>query len=293
MKKRVLVLGSEGMVGHVVTLKLSALKDRFEVFNINRSGQFIRPSVQMEVTDFEKLKAYYYTISPDVIINCIGLLNQTAENNPDQAVLINSYLPHFLERITKDTTAKVIHISTDCVFSGAKGGYTESDFKDGKGFYAQSKALGEINNSKDLTLRTSLIGPELKTDGVGLFNWFAAQRGTIPGYHEVYWTGVTSIEMAKAIIEAINQNITGLYQLVNNDKVSKLELLRLFRKVFDHSPVSNIEPEHKVKHDKSLINTRYNFDYKVPSYDIMIAEMKEWMMNNRHLYPHYDSLIKE
>jgi dTDP-4-dehydrorhamnose reductase len=180
----------------------------------------------------------------------------------------------------------LIHISTDCVFSGREGGYVEDSFKNGIGFYAQSKALGEVINEKDLTFRTSIIGPELKKDGIGLFHWFMNQENVMSGYKRAFWTGVTTIELAKAINESIQQELTGLYHLVNNSKICKYDLLSEFNKVFKKEGlVIKAYSEYKV--DKSLINTRNDFDYEIPSYNTMIKEMKQWMIKYKALYPHY------
>lgn len=151
---------------------------------------------------------------PDVIINCIGALIKESEEHPDRAVFINSFFPHYLARLGNELNFKLIHLSTDCVFSGEKGDYSETDFKDGKDFYAQTKALGEIINGDHLTFRTSFIGPEMKERGTGLFHWFMTQNGKVYGYSRVYWTGITTLELAKAIDRAIEKNLKSLYHLV-------------------------------------------------------------------------------
>ena len=122
-------------------------------------------------------------------------------------------------------------------FSGKEGSYTEDSFKNGIGFYAQSKALGEVINTKDLTFRTSIIGPELKQNGIGLFHWFMNQSGDVSGYKEAFWSGVTTIELAKAIDQAIDQKLTGLYHLVNNNKISKYDLLDYINTVFRNDKI--------------------------------------------------------
>jgi len=154
MRKKIIVLGANGMAGHVIFCGLKEEEKKYEVFSIARSYSKVNPTIILDVTDFKGLALAINQIQPDVIINCVGVLNKSAEENPDLAILLNSYLPHFLESITKNTTSKVIHISTDCVFSGDEGSYTEVSVKNGTGFYAQSKALGEIINQKDLTFRT-------------------------------------------------------------------------------------------------------------------------------------------
>jgi len=117
-----------------------------------------------------------------------------------------------------DTAVKIIQISTDCVFSGKDGGYKEDSFRDGDTIYARTKALGEINNNKDLTIRTSIIGPDINEDGIGLFHWFMKQSGTIYGFRNAYWTGVTTIELAKGIEKFIEYNVTGIYHFVPTEK---------------------------------------------------------------------------
>lgn len=286
MAKSIIVLGANGMAGHVITTGLREDINNYNVISVARSTSEIKPTIILDVSDFVGLKSLIDTIAPDVIINCIGLLNETAEANPDQAILINSYLPHFLESTTKNSITKVIHISTDCVFSGDEGAYIESSFTNGRGYYAKSKALGELNNSKDLTFRTSIIGPELNHNGIGLFHWFANQISEIKGYTNAYWTGVTTIELLNAIKVAINNDLVGLYHLVNTEKISKFNLISQFNEVFDKG--LTIKPDDGYSVDKSLINTRSDFEFRVKDYKEMIHEMKKWMNDHKELYPQYN-----
>ncbi len=288
MSKKIVVLGANGMAGHIITSGLHRDTD-YEVVSVARSKSVINPSVLMDISDFTSLKKLIKNTQANVIINCIGLLNKTAEDYPDQAILINSYLPHFLESETKDTKTKIIHISTDCVFSGEEGNYNEKSFKNGKGFYAQSKALGELENTKDLTFRTSIIGPELNTNGIGLFHWFTKQQGTVNGYTNAFWTGVTTIELLNAIKIAICENLSGLYHLVNEEKISKYNLVNIFNTVFNKK--LEVQPYDAYRVDKSLINTRKDFTYKVKSYEEMILEMRTWIESNKDLYAHYHKII--
>lgn len=288
MSKKIVVLGANGMAGHIITTGLQR-DTGYEVISVARSKSVINPSVLMDVSDFTSLKNLIKNTQADVIVNCIGLLNKNAEDNPDQAILINSYLPHFLESETKGTNTKIIHISTDCVFSGEEGNYNEKSFKNGKGFYAQSKALGELENTKDLTLRTSIIGPELNTNGIGLFHWFSKQEGTVNGYTNAFWTGVTTIELLNAIKIAIDENLSGLYHLVNEEKISKYDLVNIFNTVFNKN--LKVQPYDVYRVDKSLINTRKDFTFKVKSYEEMILGMKTWIESNKELYAHYQNII--
>ena len=237
------------------------------------------------MTDEKKLCAYIERINPDYIVNCIGVLISGSNNNIANAILINSYLPHLLVRVASKINSTLIHISTDCVFSGKKGGYVESNYKDGQGVYAQTKILGEILDSKNLTLRTSIVGPEIRENGEGLFHWFMSQEGSVSGFTKAIWSGVTTIELAKAIKWSIDNHITGLYHVTNNSSISKYELLQLFQK-YTKKDIS-IKPLDGENIDKSFIDTRTLLDYKIPSYDQMISDMVSLIANNRNLYSQY------
>jgi dTDP-4-dehydrorhamnose reductase len=208
-----------------------------------------------------------------------------SKNDVPTAIMLNSYLPHFLSNLGNRLEYKLIHISTDCVFSGKDGQYTEESFRDGDDNYARSKALGEVINDKDLTIRTSIIGPELKTDGTGLLDWFFKQNGIINGYTKAYWSGVTTLELAKATAVFLKQDITGLYQLCPQDKISKYELLKLFAKVWAKD--LEVLPFDNYTVDKSLVCTRSDFNYPTPEFEKMLLETKEWMEIHPTNYPHY------
>ena len=284
--KKVLVIGCKGMAGHVIKIYLESL-GTYDVWGLARNIRSENRLINLDVYNTKELDDILNNENFEVVINCIGLLNNTAENNPELAVWFNSYFPQLLASFGEKYNFKLIHISTDCVFSGKEGDYNEDSFKNGIGFYAQSKALGEVVNSRDLTFRTSIIGPELKPNGIGLFHWFMNQIGVISGFTEVFWTGVTTIELAKAINEAIIQKLTGLYQLTNNTKICKYDLVREFNLVFKNNEVK-ITPNSDYKIDKSLINSRKDFNYNIPIYSTMIEEMKKWMLSNSKLYGHYN-----
>jgi dTDP-4-dehydrorhamnose reductase len=284
--KKVVVIGCKGMAGHVVKEYLTNTK-KYDVWGIARGITSENNLINLDVSDTKKLEEIIKKHSFDVVINCIGLLNKTAEDNPEMAVWFNSYFPQLLASYGKIHQFKLIHISTDCVFSGKEGGYTENSFKNGIGFYAQSKALGEVINTKDLTFRTSIIGPELKQSGIGLFHWFMNQKDEIFGFTEAFWSGVTTIELAKGIHEAIQQDLIGLYQFVNNNKISKYDLVKEFNSIFKEDKIK-ITPKSDYKVDKSLISTRKDFEYTIPSFKGMIEEMKKWMIAHNEFYTHYD-----
>jgi len=281
---KVLILGGTGMAGHIISIYFK--EAGHDVTAFSRSKVDYCKNINGDITDFESLKNIINEGQYDAIINAIGILNQDAEDHKSSAVLLNSYLPHFLSDMTKEMKTRIIHMSTDCVFSGKTGGYSESSLRDGEIFYDRSKALGELENSKDLTFRNSIIGPDMSERGIGLFNWFMKQEGQINGFTKAIWTGVTTLTLAKAMEQALKENLTGLYNLVNNETVSKYELLKLFNKCMKDEQIE-ILPSDKLSLDKSLINNRTDFSFKVPSYEAMVAEMKEWIDNHRYLYPHY------
>jgi dTDP-4-dehydrorhamnose reductase len=287
MKKKVIIIGSNGMAGHLISDYLT-LNSIFEIKRVARDSSNKKTDYQIDVSDLNAIDELISNSKPDYVINAIGVLNADAENNPDRAVLLNSYFPHFLAKICDKYESRLFHISTDCVFNGKKGSYLENDFKDGIGFYAQSKALGEVNYHNHITIRTSIIGPDIKRNGIGLLNWILSQNGDINGYSEAFWGGVTTLELAKAIEFFILQNIDGvnIYHLTNSEKISKFDLLRIINKVFNLK--LNIKSSSEYKVNKSLINSNKLIDYKVPSYQIMIDEMYKWILNNKESYPQYN-----
>jgi dTDP-4-dehydrorhamnose reductase len=273
---KLLILGGKGMAGHVMTAYFKQ-NPQFEVFCTSRDIND-KQSIFLDVTDFKKLEEIIESINPDITINCVGLLNDHASNNPLLAFQVNSLLPHQLSKLMERHRGKLIQISTDCVFSGKKGDYMEDDFPDGTTVYAQSKQLGEINNDKHLTIRTSIIGPELKEDGIGLFLWFMKQSGEIKGYKKVLWNGVTTLELAKATEEMIKHNVTGLFHLGSESKISKYSLLTLIQEIFEKNDVK-ILPDEAIELDRTIKRTRTDFQYPIPTYQKMLTDLKEWMAN--------------
>jgi dTDP-4-dehydrorhamnose reductase len=263
---KVLILGGKGMAGHMMASYFMQ-KQKYDVFYTSRdsNGKKVEEIIEM--------------LKPDFVINCIGLLNEQASEDPLISLQVNSLLPHQLVKLTERHKGKLIHISTDCVFSGKKGDYTENDFPDGTSSYAQTKRWGEIISNNHLTIRTSIIGPELKEDGIGLFLWFMKQSGEIKGYEKVLWNGVTTLELAKATEEMIKHNITGLYHLGSDTKISKYALLKLIQKVFGKNDVKII-PDDTIVLDRTIKNTRTDFKYPIPAYEEMLVALRDWMRNH-------------
>lgn len=278
--KKIVVLGVLGMAGHIMAEYLDSLGD-YEVLGIARSdGNYV--TKQLDVLDFAAVESYLHDVKPDVVVNCIGMLVQQSKNDISTAISINSYLPHFLSELGNKLNYKLIHISTDCVFSGKDGQYKEEAFKDGDDNYARTKALGEVINDKDLTIRTSIIGPELKANGTGLLDWFFKQSEEIKGYTQAYWSGVTTLELAKATDQLIKQNITGLFQLCPVQKISKYDLLGLFARIWRKE--ITITPFDNYTVDKSLVCTRQDFAYNNIDYEPMLNELKQWIENHPAYY---------
>lgn len=273
----ILVLGDDGMLGHVVKLYFKE-KDHDVKGTSLTAGSDYQFDVMKNINDLEKFVADF---KPAVIINCIGILNKVAEDNKPLAVMANSYLPHYADEICRKNGVKFIHVSTDCVFDGKKGKYNEDGFKDATSFYGQSKALGEVDNDSSLTLRTSIVGPDKNENGIGLFQWFMNQQGETNGFDKVIWTGVTTIEFAKCMEKAIQNNLTGLRHTVNNQEIDKCSLLNLFKKHFNKN--IKITPKSDYVSNKSLVRTT-DFDFGIPSYDQMVKEMSEWVTKHENLY---------
>lgn len=277
--KKVLVIGSTGMLGHVV--KKYLIDKKYDVYETtrNQTNKYYFDALE----NIKKIEEIIDSIKPDFVVNCIGILNKKAEDYPSQAILVNSYFPHYLDEMSEKYNYKLIHISTDCVFSGHDGGsYKEDSPKTATTVYGTSKALGEINNNRSLTLRTSIIGPDTNPNGIGLFEWFMKQKDEVHGFRKAFWSGVTTIELAKQIEIAMNSNLTGLYHITNGQKISKYDLLTIIKDVFNKD--IKIIPDDNYDCDKSLVVTREDYKFNIPSYHQMIVEMKEWIENNKDIY---------
>ncbi len=285
MKKKILILGSTGMLGHQVVNYFLNFKE-YEVIDISFRNKFREETIILDVTNRDLLIKTVTKINPDFIINCIGILVNSANSNVANAIYINAFLPHILKDIAKNINAKLVHISTDCVFSGSKGEYVETDKRDGKDTYAKTKILGEVIDDTNVTLRTSIIGQELKSNGEGLFHWFMNQSGTINGFTKAIWSGVTTLELAKAIKWAIENDITGLYHVTNNQSINKYDLLNLFKK-YTKKDIEIIAVDGK-KVDKSFVDTRAEINYVIPDYDLMVKEMIALIKFNREFYLQYE-----
>ncbi len=275
-----MLFGATGMAGHIAYYYLSSTR-RYEIQDVVYRTPLTENSIIVNVTDKDVVAAVVRQAKPDIILNCVGVLIRGAQEHPDNAVYINAYFPHQLKTLADEIGARLIHISTDCVFSGKKGMYTEDDFRDADDIYGRSKALGEIINDKDLTLRTSIIGPELKKKGEGLFNWFMQQSDKVLGYKTAIWGGVTTLELAKIIDYGIQNDLRGLIHLSNGEGINKYDLLCLFREIWGKE--IEIEAVNKNGVDKSIKRSN-KLNFEIPSYRQMLEDLKEWMDCHSDLY---------
>jgi dTDP-4-dehydrorhamnose reductase len=282
--KKIIILGATGLIGHQVYYWLKANKN-FLVFSFAHQRKISNDTVLLDARDEHLLEKSIVEINPDVIVNCMGVLISEANRDPENAIFLNAYVPQRLKNVANALDAKLVHISTDCVFSGKKGSYTEYDIRDADDIYGRVKALGEVVKPPHVTLRTSVVGPEIK-DGEELFHWFMSQEGNIKGFTKSFWSGVTTLELAKVVGWVIENNIQGLHHITNGVPINKYDLLMLFKK-YTHKEVVIESVDGKVT-NKSLLDTHKEIDYVVPNYEYMISEMVAGIRNNSSLYPYYD-----
>ena len=277
--KNITVCGSSSMVGHMICNYFSSIYN-YKVRYVEESDIFNNYST-MEDYDFLK------NSNPDYIINCIRCLVEDSESNPTKAIIYNSYFPRLLEKMFQRTETQIIHLSTDCVFSGEKGNYNERAILDGHSYYAKTKGIGEIINNKDITIRTSFIGPTIDDNNEELFDWFLMQKGAITGYDNVLWTGLTTLELAKGIHNLIELGFTGLYHMVPSKILSKYNLLVLIKNIWGIENII-INKDNSKNLDRSLIDNQKLI--QISNYKSMFMELYGFMKKNKDLYNKYKIL---
>lgn len=279
---KVLVLGVSGMLGNTV-LRYFSDDSRYQVFGSARSASVRnafppalaeRIVVGTDVDNADSLAWLFGKVQPDVVINCIGLVKQLAESNdPLQAIPINSLLPHRLARLCAIAGARLVHVSTDCVFAGTRGGYTEAEASDATDLYGRSKYLGEVNYEHCITLRTSIIGHELNSAN-GLVGWFLAQQGSVKGYTQAIFSGLPTIELAHVIRDIVlpQPQLHGLYH-VASQPINKFDLLTLVKKEYKKDIA--IVADEKLKIDRSLNADRFReaTGYIAPAWPELVEKM--------------------
>ncbi len=239
------------------------------------------PSV--EANQIETVFRAIDEIQPDLIINCVGIIKQDAlAYDPISSIRVNALLPHEIDQLAQFTACRVIHISTDCVFDGQRGNYCESDTPNATDLYGRTKQMGELCESMSLTLRTSIIGPELKSTR-SLLDWFCAQTGTVDGYTKAIFSGLTTLELSRVILKVATDfsNMRGLYH-VSGKPISKFDLLSLVRDEF-HLDIA-IQPVVVPAIDRSLNSNRFQTatGYRPPSWEQMIRELSEHYRSEVH-----------
>lgn len=276
-----LVLGATGMAGHIMVDKL--LFEGYEVVGTSRYPEtYSTRSYRLtafNATQMDSWTSFFNEfVDFDVVINCIGVLVQASEQNSYTALVVNSLLPKFLESYFRHTNTQVIHISTDCVFSGTAGPYTDIDTPSESGVYGHTKQMGELVNSKDLTIRTSIIGPELgnkvnSDQNSGLIDWFLKNpRGSsITGYSRCFWSGISTLELADAVFWYLRKKQSGLHQISRTRSISKYELLCIANDVFERNIA--IEACGKKVLDKSLVPSLDAYPIR-DSYEDMLRRIK-------------------
>lgn len=283
---RFLVLGASGMAGHTIAIYL---KERgHHVVGFSRRGvPFLDEQVVGDARDRALLRESVEEGDFDVVVNCVGVLNDFAERDPEGAAYLNGELPHCLAEATAGTRTRVFHMSTDCVFAGNTGPYTERSAPDGGTVYDRTKAAGELRDAKNLTFRCSIVGPDTDPAGIGLLNWFMAQQGPIRGYTGAIWTGLTTLELAKAMERAAEEGSAGLVNMVPPESISKYGLLQLFNRELRGGKIE-IVPDDSVRLDKTLVRTDFGCSFRPKGYAAQVAEMAAWVRAHADLYPHYE-----
>lgn len=279
-----LVFGVNGMAGHMIATYL--LEHNQQVRGFAREDKKICEMYIGDAVDTSRVQFAIRDYRPDCVINAVGVLNKHVDEHPRDGIFLNAVFPHVIADLIGKTETKLIHISTDCVFEGTKGNYTEDCQCDALSCYGKSKALGEVDDSKNLTIRTSIIGPEIKENGEGLFHWFMKQEDSVYGYTNVWWSGVTTLQLAECILRDQEIDKRGLYHLVNNKKICKYDLLILFNEFFRNNKIK-IEKNDTIVSDKSLINSDISATFPVPDYADMIDELAKWINLHKEMYHQY------
>lgn len=279
---KILVLGAGGMLGNAVFRLLSQHAD-WRVSGTLRAEdaqRFFSPALSnrllagVDVEHPDSLVEAFARTRPEVVVNCVGVIKQRPDaQDPLSALPINAMLPHRLARLCALAGARLVHISTDCVFSGKKGGYRETDIPDAQDLYGRSKLMGEVADAHTVTLRTSLIGHALQ-GARGLVDWFLAQEGSCPGYTRAVFSGLTTDELARVIrdVVIVRQELSGVYHVAATP-ISKYDLLRLVAEVYGKR--IQIVPDGSLVIDRSLNAGRFQeaTGYAAPPWPELIRSM--------------------
>lgn len=276
---RLLVLGASGMLGHAVFRRFTA-DPAFQVVGTVRAAPTFQPDGGallrgVDVDDDAQISAAFKEAAPDVVINCVGVIKQlkTAQD-PLPCIRLNSLLPHRLNALCAASDARLVHISTDCVFTGSKGDYLESDVCDADDLYGRSKLLGEVDTPGAITLRTSIIGHELANGATGLVGWFLSQKGAVKGFRNAIFSGLPTVALADVIARHVlpAPELSGVYH-VSAAPISKYDLLNLVAEVYGRD--NDITPVDEPRIDRSLNSQRFRdaTGYAPPAWPDLVAQM--------------------
>ena len=282
-RTKVVVLGATGMLGNAA-VRVFAEDPAFDVIGVARSTDAARlfaPELAdrivggLDAESQESLTEIFARYAPDLVINCVGLVKQlSGANRVLEAVPINTTLPHRLARLCKVAGARLVHVSTDCVFTGEKGGYTEADPSDARDLYGVSKFWGEVDEPQAITLRTSIIGHEMRS-AHGLLGWFLEQSGTVRGFRRAIFSGLPTGELARVIRDHVvpRTELHGVYH-VSAEPIAKYDLLHLFAKAYRRDV--EIEPDDALVIDRSLDSSRFRAatGYVAPPWPELIDAMR-------------------
>jgi dTDP-4-dehydrorhamnose reductase len=285
LDRRVLILGASGMLGNAL-FRFFSQSNGYKTFGTVRSDAakgFFPKVLQanmiagVEVDNIDHLTTLFATVKPHIVINCVGLVKQLAQSeDPLLAIPINAILPHKLAKFCSMIDARFIHISTDCVFSGSKGMYSEQDTPDAIDVYGRSKLLGEVDYPNAVTLRTSIIGHEL-TQSRSLIGWFLSQTGQVKGYSRAIFSGLPTVELARVIRDYVlkDDSLRGLYH-VSAAPINKYDLLSLVSKYYDHA--IDIIDDDTLIIDRSLNSTRFKSatNYRPPAWPELVKLMNDF-----------------
>jgi dTDP-4-dehydrorhamnose reductase len=273
---KILLLGMTGMAGSMIYDYFTKHTSHEIVGTSRQSGLGIQLDV-MNSHHVHHLISFINVWKPQVVINCIGVLVKESNDNPELASRVNWAFPHVMASACDSVHAKLIHISTDCIFDGKESPYNEDSAYTETNVYGRTKALGEVKRYPHLTLRTSIVGPDIDINGTGLMNWVLKQTGTIEGYSMVQWNGITTLELAKQIEKIVSRldKLTGIYHLTTDTPISKYDLLCLFKKYYDLP--CTIIPSTKLTQNKCLINQRKGeYDCNIPALNDQIKELSQY-----------------
>lgn len=293
MKTKILIIGATGMLGsnllkyfynkNLYSLGCTVRNDS-SLNKLKLNKELVKVYNGIDANSEKNFEPVFNEFNPDLVINCIGVIKQHKELNEYYKVIkLNSLLPHYLAKLAKKYNSRFLHFSTDCVFSGEKGNYKESDLADAKDFYGRSKLLGEVDYTNTITIRTSIIGHEL-IGNRSLISWFLNQNQNISGFNKAIFSGFPTNEIARIIDRYIisNLQLQGMYHLSSNP-ISKFDLLSLVKKIYEKDIL--IIKDNSFQIDRSLDSSHFKkiVGFKSKTWDTMISEMKNFSKDNGYI----------